>query len=139
MYASFASMILESESENEYLRSNVMEALAQVPKVKRHFGGKKAFHEKIVIEKSKRFLNDPTKMVLVPLDLIYLWNMFNVAATNRQMTTSLTGLITNKMESIDKLSDFDNYSYLNFMKGVALSRSGQTLAASECFQEVIAK
>lgn len=139
MYASFGSMILESDPENEHLRSNVMDALVQVPKVKRHFGGKKAFHEKIVIEKSKRFINDPSKMILVPLDLIYLWNMFNVAATNRQMVSSLIKLISSKMDTTDKFGNCDNYAYLNFMKGVALSRSGQTMAASDCFQEVITK
>lgn len=137
MYAAFGSMILDAEPGNECLRSNVMDALAQVPLVKRHFGGKKAFHEKIVIEKAKRFLDNPSKMILAPLDLIYLWNMFNVAATNRSMISSMIKLISSKIDTIDRSIDPETYSYLNFMKGVSLSRSGQTLKASDCFQEVI--
>ena len=78
-------------------------------------------------------------MVLAPLDLIYLWNMFNVAATNRGMIASMIELISTTMDRIDMSADCDTYSYLNFMKGVALSRSGQTLEASDCFQEVILK
>lgn len=116
-----------------------MEALAQVPRVKRNFGGKKAFHEKIVIEKSKRFLDNPSKMVLLPLDLIYLWNMFNVASTNRQIISGMIQLISKRMDTIDKSTDFDTYAYLSFMKGVCLSRSGQTVKASDFFHEVILK
>lgn len=116
-----------------------MEALAQVPRVKRNFGGKKAFHEKIVIEKSKRFLDNPSKMVLLPLDLIYLWNMFNVASTNRQIISGMIQLISKRMDTIDKSTDFGTYAYLSFMKGVCLSRSGQTVKASDFFREVILK
>ena len=50
MYACFASMVAEEEGRED-LKQEVVKVLASVPSLKRHFGGKKAFHEMLVVEK----------------------------------------------------------------------------------------
>ena len=94
-----------------------MEALRDVNRVKRNFGGRRAFHEKLVTESAKKFLDKPEKIVLPTLDLMYFWNVFQVASGNPDALPAIMNRIEDKLAVFTKDVDIELYSYLTFMKG----------------------
>jgi tetratricopeptide (TPR) repeat protein len=159
MYAVYASLVIKDKTTSlkkstpeqlmqlQELQDSMTEALKDVPRVKRHFGGKKAFHEKIVIEKSVSFLENKSKMILAHLDLMYLWNLFSIAAMSTECITLLQNSIDKELTNLnnDKMNDADDNSfegsrlYLIFMRGVVDSVSGSTSCAREAFMLIMEK
>lgn len=141
MYAIFTSMVIREErtsESNESLQQSMMEALVSVPRLKRHFGGKKAFHEKIVIEMSQRFVQDATQMVMPHLDLMYLWNMFTLASQSSETLDSIIRNIDHELDKFHQCSEKVRiHSYLSFMRGVAYSAAGRTQEARDTFLSII--
>lgn len=135
IYACFLSIMAE-EGRPE-LREEASHYLRQVPKLKRNFGGKRAFHEKLVIEKSKQFADTPEKFVMAILDLMYIWNVFTIASYKESSLPKLMEKIDSRMEKVDKEQDMDTYSRLTFMKGVCLAHGKSPLAAVEYFYAVL--
>lgn len=135
IYACFLSVMGE-EGRPELLQEATY-YLKQVPKLKRNFGGKRAFHEKLVIEKSKQFADSPEKFVMAILDLMYIWNGFTLASYKDQCLPKLMAKIEQRLASVDKDEDMDTYSRLTFMKGVCLAHGKAPLLAVECFYAVL--
>ncbi|KAI1296562.1 Tetratricopeptide repeat protein 39B [Halotydeus destructor] len=107
------------------------------PGLKRHLGGKKAFHEKIVIEKSKYYSENMEKMVCAPLDLIYLWNIFSYGSYHKPTLSSFISRMDHKLVDNPRNKWPDTYSLLTFTKGVCLSKADNKDGAETCFMEVI--
>jgi hypothetical protein len=126
-----------AEEGKPELREQVSYYLHQVPKLKRNFGGKRAFHEKLVIEKSKQFADAPEKFVMAILDLMYIWNVFILISYNDECLHKLMAKIEERLQSVDKDQDMDSYSRLVFMKGVCLSHGKAPLLAMQCFYDVL--
>lgn len=137
MYAIFASQVLV-EKKDPMLLESMVQALEAVPKVKRHFGGKRAFHEKIVIEKAAVYVHEPERMVLPQLDLMYLWNLFIQASHNPSSLDKIKALIQRELDSVAQDDDPDLFCYLTFMRGCAYAASGHNIMASDSFFQVIA-
>lgn len=135
-YAAHLSMIADEENRPELMKE-VIETLHISISKKRNFGGRRAFHEKLVLEKAKFFTKNPDKIVLLPLDLMYLWNSFSVAANNPNCLPLIVGKIEEKMKLFTQESDLETFSFLTFMKGVSLSHSNCPLLAVECFYDVL--
>lgn len=140
MHGIFLYMQMDKEKSNdEKVHQQMIESLSNVPKLKRNFGGKRAFHEKLVIERSKQFVNSPQSMILPHLDLMYLWNLMSLANSNKilleKLIEDITTTYNEKKEK--KLLSVDTKCYLIFMKGVAKSILGEDSSASECFMKVI--
>lgn len=142
IYASMLSMKIEcaekdvDQEQLEEMRQKMMYHFKKAVQLKRTFGGRRAFHEKLVAEKAKSFIRNPDKIVFAPLDLMYLWNSFAVAARNPDCLANILFKIEGKMSSYPKESNLETYSYLNFMKGVTLSTS-YPLTAIGCFFELL--
>lgn len=66
LYAVFQFMVMEENNQPE-LAEEISKTLKRIPQLKRTVGGRKVFHEKIVIERSKRFHNQVEKLILPPL------------------------------------------------------------------------
>lgn len=130
-------MSIMAEEGKPELREQVSYYLHQVPKLKRNFGGKRAFHEKLVVEKSKQFADQPEKFVMAILDLMYIWNVFILASYKDQCLQKLMAKIEQRLQSVDKDQDMDSYSRLVFMKGVCLAHGKAPLLAVECFYDVL--
>ncbi|KAI1296563.1 Tetratricopeptide repeat protein 39B [Halotydeus destructor] len=135
MYAAFSSMLITKDTP--HIKSEVSAMLRKVPSLKRTFGGKKAFHEKLVIARSQRFAGDVDNFLLAPLDLMYLWNVFAVAAGNESCLPRILAAIEDKLKVYQRKQNVDSYAYLVFMKGVCYSHSGCPLLAMQCFYEVL--
>ena len=137
MYAIFASQVLK-EGKDPVLEDAMVEALVAVPKLKRHFGGKRAFHEKIVIEKAAVYVQQPEKMVLPQLDLMYLWNLFIQASHHAPSLKKIKRLIEQELDMVKADHDPDLFAYLTFMRGCAYAASRYESIAADCFLRVIA-
>ena len=148
MYAVQASLVIQNcrlkgiECPSG-LEESMMEALRDVPRCKRHFGGKMTFHEKIVITKAAEFLEDPSKMVLPHLDLMYLWNLFSIANWNTGCITLLKDSIDRELTNLSNEKDIISeesqriHSYLTFMRGIVDSVLGLGNNARDSFLVVI--
>lgn len=135
IYACFLSILAE-EGKPELLQQ-ASHYLREVPKLKRNFGGKRAFHEKLVIEKSKQFADEPEKFVMAILDLMYIWNVFTIASYRESSLPKLMDKIDERMQRVDKEEDMDTYSRLMFMKGVCLAHGRAPLMAIDYFYAVL--
>jgi len=141
LYAIFQLMRVEEEGRLE-LVPEISECFKAIPKLKRTVGGRKVFHEKIVIERSKRYRNNVTDMIIPPLELLYIWNMFNMMCGRKELIEPFIKRIDNKFATYkgDKDDDdacLDAYAYLIFMRGVCLRHLGQSDDAIRCFQDVL--
>lgn len=109
--------------------------------MKRKLGGKKAFHEKIVLDRSKKFHDNVQNMLLPPLELIYIWNFFHMMAKQPKLLFPMLASVENKLKIHAKSSDasksLDQYCYLIFMKGVIKRHLDEKPAAIKLFEEVI--
>lgn len=138
----FIYMLLNSEPDHPQsssLKEKMMQSFENVPKLKRNFGGKKAFHEKLVIERSRQFVENPTSIVMPHLDLMYLWNLMSIAKSNPSNLKRISQDISDtyvKLKENDSL-DVDTKHYLIFMQGVTHSLLGEDTAACEAFMKVI--
>jgi tetratricopeptide (TPR) repeat protein len=141
LYAAYLFMVMEEENRPE-LKEEISQCLKKIPQLKRTVGGKKVFHEKIVIERSKKYCDQVENFLLPPLELCYLWNVFH-------MMSGKSENILPFMERVQAKLDFhindkeipnrclDRYCYLMFMKGVCYRHMGYPLQATECFQDVL--
>lgn len=111
-----------------------------VPKLKRHLGGKRAFHEKIVLDRSKRYANKVNDMLLPAFELIYTWNIFNMMSNDPSLLKPMLEMVEDKLKIHKKTlgrASLDKYCYLIFMKGVILRHLKQANAAIDLFNEVL--
>jgi tetratricopeptide (TPR) repeat protein len=141
IYASMLSMTAEESLDSEKERRGIMDRVVShfklAVKLKRSFGGRRAFHEKLVAEKAKTFINNPDKIVMAPLDLMYLWNAFAIGARNPDCMVTILSKIEDKLQVWTKDKSLDVYAYLTFMKGVVLKHSTLPLTAVTCFFELL--
>ena len=88
-----------------------------VPKLKRHLGGKRAFHEKIVLDRSKRYSNKVNEMILPAFELIYIWNIFNMMSSDPSQLTPMLNMVDEKLKIHKKtLGKFLFKIFSNFSK-----------------------
>lgn len=95
LYAVFKFMVMEEESRND-LRDEISDCLSRIPQLKRTVGGRKVFHEKIVIEKSKKYKNNVEDMILPPLELLYIWNTFHMMFGKKELLEPFLHLVDKK-------------------------------------------
>lgn len=107
-------------------------------KIKKNFGGRIAFHENIVAAKAKFFVKHPERMLLVPLDVMYIFNAFNVAAAKDGCLDAIIAKLDEQLLRFPKKDNLEAYCFLTFFKGVCFSRKAAHLIAEEHFLEIIA-
>lgn len=83
-----------------------------VPEIKRSLGGKLAFHERLVLTRSKKYVNNSEDMLLPAFELMYIWNVFNMMSNNPELFNPMLELIETKLKSLDKKDG--NYKLFEF-------------------------
>lgn len=130
----------ECETKKAMLMTEVIDCFEKVQSLKRNFGGKRAFHEKLVAENAKKFLDHPDKIVLPSLDLMYIWNVYQVASGSSDCLPRILQKIDQKIKLYPKNGDdLEIYCYLTFMRGCCFVHSKCPMLAMECFLEVLDK
>jgi len=143
MFTYLHAIFLFQHMENNkltLLEPIIAECLGNVPKLKRHLGGKRAFHEKIVLDRSKRYANKVNDMLLPAFELIYIWNIFKMMSSDLSLLYPMLEMVEEKLKIHKKTlgrASLDKYCYLIFMKAVILKNLKQTDAALELFNEVL--
>lgn len=154
VYAICLSMVMDEEcgdikgdpqidQRRDYLRNEISDALRKVPSLKRTFGGKKAFHEKLVLGRSKAFVDDPDELLLAPFEVAYIFNFVQWTNGDKKIIDPILAKIEAKLESFKNGDNdfdrrhFDKLSYLTFLKGVFLKLSGNYTQALALFSDVL--
>ncbi|RWS04410.1 Tetratricopeptide repeat protein 39B-like protein, partial [Dinothrombium tinctorium] len=141
LYAVFQFLVMNEKNRPE-LKDEICETLRILPQLKRKFGGKRAFHEKLVIERSKKFHSQIEQLLLPQLELMYIWNFFKMMNGSEKLIIPLMDRIDAKLAGHinDKLSpkmSLDRYAYLVFMKSVLKKELGNDSEALDGFDEVL--
>lgn len=95
LYAVFLFMVMEEDNQPA-LADDISKCLRRIPQLKRTVGGRKVFHEKIVIERSKRYNSQVQLMLLPPLELCYIWNLFQMMYGKKELVQPFLDRINTK-------------------------------------------
>lgn len=95
LYAVFQFMVMKEQNQPQ-LEEEISNCLKRIPQLKRTVGGRKVFHEKIVIDRSKRYANCVQEMILPPFELIYIWNMFQMMYGKEELIQPFLDMIDNE-------------------------------------------
>ncbi|XP_074598326.1 tetratricopeptide repeat protein 39A-like isoform X2 [Brevipalpus obovatus] len=141
LYSVFLFMVME-ECNLPDLEEEISRNLLRIPQLKRRFGGKRAFHEKLVIERSRKYHNKVKQLLLPPFELLYIWNIFNMMSNNSCLLKPFIERIEAKLmlhdgDKENESARLDRYSYLIFMKGVCYRHLNSLTKATDCFKEVL--
>ena len=133
IHASNLSMIAREDNNNTETMEQVIELLNETIKREMKFGGQKVFHINFVVEKARFFIDNPHKIILLPLHLMYLWNYFSIG-----LKQGCLKMIREKIdEEMKDISDVDTCTFLKFIKGVTFSYDNLISQAMECFNHVL--
>ncbi|RUS82422.1 hypothetical protein EGW08_009810 [Elysia chlorotica] len=142
--ASFLSMCPEQTDET---RKHIDYLFAEVPRLKQRIAGKSIPFEKFAVAKSQRYFSQGNYLILPALELIYVWNGFNILGKNQELLermlvdieATLTDIASkaNSGESKNGKFYYDNYCLALLLKGVCLRHRDQHFQAEQCFQEVV--
>lgn len=136
-------MLAEKEEDGEKKAQKmdlVIELLKSVPARKRTMGGKKAFHEKFVLENSIRYSECPQKMLMPIYDVAYLFNFFQMFAGKPGQMQPILDEVTTKLTALSNHSQrfyHDHKSYLTFLQGICQKQLGNLEQAAACFEHVL--
>ena len=124
------------------LRTEICHQLSTVPKVKKTFGGKKAFHEKVIVERSKMYAKCPEQLVLAPLEIAYIFNFVTWIDGKRNIIDPILARIEAKLDELIEVSSTndmrynDKFGYLLLIKGVFHKMAGNYKHARTLFEQV---
>ncbi|KAI1283776.1 Tetratricopeptide repeat protein 39B [Halotydeus destructor] len=118
---------------------NVRNVLRGVRSKKKNFGGQRAFHEKLVLDRSAIYGEFPEKMVLPIYDLAYVFNYFELFVRSQEAIDIILTKVNGKLKFLDESGPHydDHVSYLTFIKAVTLKRAKEYSAADILFQKVL--
>lgn len=139
VYASIAYMVLK-EKYDPKLYESMIESFEKVPKLKRNFGGKKAFHEKLVVLRSKLFVSNPKAILMPHFDLFYLMNIVRIAGSRRDLLEKIVDQINSTYEDEKEagtLDDDDAKCYLIFMKAYCYTSFGEDKFAIDLLNQIL--
>lgn len=75
---------------------------SDVPKYKQRIAGKSLPMEKFAVKKSQRFSNQNNRLFLPAIELLYLWNLFNVFGKRKSLCDNLYRLIDKNTKDLEK-------------------------------------
>ncbi|XP_025109099.1 tetratricopeptide repeat protein 39B-like [Pomacea canaliculata] len=137
-----ASFLLMCDDQTEKTKTHLKYLFSEVPKLKQRIAGKSIPFEKFAVAKAKRYLEQNEYLTLPAVELIYVWNGFNVIGKKQFLLEPILMIVEKTVHTIleDKASHkfyFDDYSLALLLKGVCLRHRGQFLQAEQCFLEVL--
>ncbi|XP_005096921.3 tetratricopeptide repeat protein 39B [Aplysia californica] len=141
-----AAFLSVCPDQSEETKKHLDYLFGDVPRLKQRIAGKSLPFEKFAVAKSQRYFQQGNYLILPALELIYVWNGFNIIGKNQKL---LGEMLMDVEETITKIAEkqdsaesekfyYDNYSLALLLKGVCLRHRDQLFQAEQCFQEVIA-
>ncbi|XP_076462469.1 tetratricopeptide repeat protein 39B-like [Babylonia areolata] len=137
-----ASFLLMCEDQTEDTKAHLKYLFSEVPRLKQRIAGKSLPFEKFAVAKAKRYMDQDEHLTLPAIELIYVWNGFNILGKKPELVESVLGVVETTVTSLIQNSGsckfyFDNYCLALLLKGVCLRHRGQLFQAEQCFQEVV--
>ncbi|XP_059145816.1 tetratricopeptide repeat protein 39B-like isoform X2 [Physella acuta] len=140
-----ASFLIMCSDQTEETKKHIDYLLGEVPRLKQRIAGKSLPFEKFAVAKSERYFQQGGHLTLPALELIYVWNGFNIVGKNRQLLERMLVVVESTVTELAGQSEsaskdkyyYDNYSLALLIKGVCLRHRGQEFQAEQCFTEVI--
>ncbi|XP_025408940.1 tetratricopeptide repeat protein 39B-like isoform X2 [Sipha flava] len=124
--------------------NTVNQLMADVPKYKQRIAGKSLPMEKFAVKKSQRFTNQNNRLFLPAIELLYLWNLFNVFGKRKSLYDNLYRLIDKNTKDLERNPgqygseyEYDNKALGFLLKGVCLRIMNSPLHAEECLKSVV--
>ncbi|XP_032873838.1 tetratricopeptide repeat protein 39B isoform X3 [Amblyraja radiata] len=140
--AAILSMLPEKEVKQT--SENVEELFRLVESLKQRFAGKSIPTEKFAIRKARRYMSPtPVKLVLPPLEMMYIWNGFAILGKRADLTENMLVTIEKAETELQKNPkepaeyQVDDESLVQLLKGLCLKHLGRYLQAELCLNQVI--
>jgi hypothetical protein len=74
---------------------------SKVPNWKQRIGGQSIPEEKFAIRKAKRFLSQNNQLVLPAIELVYVWNGFNILGMNQGLLEGTYNMVKEEKKKIE--------------------------------------
>ncbi|CAL1544810.1 unnamed protein product [Lymnaea stagnalis] len=141
-----ASFLVMCSDQTEDTKKHIDYLFADVPRLKQRIAGKSLPFEKFAVAKSQRYFQQGNTLILPALELIYVWNGYNIVGKNQELLEKMLVVIEATVTDIASKKDlaatdkfyYDNYSLALLLKGVCQRHRGQLFQAEQCFIEVVA-
>ncbi|XP_070563141.1 tetratricopeptide repeat protein 39B-like isoform X3 [Ptychodera flava] len=115
---------------------------SEIPELKQRIAGKSIPFEKWAIHKSKFFLEKGNRLTIPGLELIYVWNGFNIIGQNPDLVAPMLAEIEKTLNVINKTRVMnshygDDFALIMLLKGMCLKYLGKPLQAEISFKDVL--
>ncbi|XP_046361608.1 tetratricopeptide repeat protein 39B-like isoform X1 [Haliotis rufescens] len=137
-----ASFLMMCDDQTEETHAHISFLFSEVPRLKQRIAGKSLPFEKFAVAKANRFVEQDGRLTLPALELIYVWNGFNIIGKKMEllepMLMKIEEVINEILQNKGKYHHFhDDYSLALLLKGVCLRHRGQAFQAEQCFKEIL--
>ncbi|XP_015280898.1 PREDICTED: tetratricopeptide repeat protein 39B [Gekko japonicus] len=122
---------------------NIVALFRQVEGLKQRIAGKSIPTEKFAVRKARRYAGShPVKLVVPPLEMMYVWNGFSIVGKRTDLTENLLVTIEKEETALKNEPNHNEYymddiCLLQLLKGLCLKHLGRLLQAELCFNQVI--
>ncbi|XP_007568150.1 tetratricopeptide repeat protein 39B isoform X1 [Poecilia formosa] len=143
MYQKAAILSMMTEDDVRKTGEDIVEVFRQVEGLKQRLAGKSIPMEKFAVRKSRRYkAAQPVPLVIPALEMMYVWNGFNIVGKRADYTESLLVTIEKAEQQLrndTNPSEFhpDDSSLVQMLKGLCLKHLGRLLQAELCFTQVL--
>ncbi|XP_077981156.1 tetratricopeptide repeat protein 39B-like isoform X2 [Glandiceps talaboti] len=137
--AAFLCMIPDPTAET-ILRLQKM--FSEIPDLKQRIAGKSIPFEKWAIHKAKFFLEKGNRLTIPGLELIYVWNGFNIIGQNKDLMAPILAEIEKTLNVVNKTKVMnshygDDFALIMLLKGMCLKYLDKGLQAEISFKDVL--
>ncbi|KAH9523769.1 Tetratricopeptide repeat protein 39B [Bulinus truncatus] len=140
-----AAFLVMCSDQTEDTKKHLDYLFTEVPRLKQRIAGKSLPFEKFAVAKSQRYFQQGNYLILPALELIYVWNGYNIVGKNKQLLEKMLVVVEATITELSGKKDeagadkfyYDNYSLTLLLKGVCQRHRGHLLQAEQCFLEVI--
>ncbi|XP_016535157.1 tetratricopeptide repeat protein 39B isoform X2 [Poecilia formosa] len=145
MYQKAAILSMMTEDDVRKTGEDIVEVFRQVEGLKQRLAGKSIPMEKFAVRKSRRYkAAQPVPLVIPALEMMYVWNGFNIVGKRADYTESLLVTIEKAEQQLrndTNPSEFhpDDSSLVQMLKGLCLKHLGRLLQAELCFTQVLSR
>ncbi|XP_050401579.2 tetratricopeptide repeat protein 39B [Patella vulgata] len=137
-----AAFLTMCDDQSEHTIAHVTYLFSEVPNLKQRIAGKSLPFEKFAVAKTLRYAEQKERLTLPALELIYVWNGFNIIGQKMSLLDPMLTIIEQTINQLQNKKDeyiyfYDDYGLALLLKGVCLYHRGQLFQANQCFIELI--
>ncbi|XP_014661991.1 PREDICTED: tetratricopeptide repeat protein 39B-like isoform X2 [Priapulus caudatus] len=138
-----AAFLLMQDDVSAETRQHVIDILADIPNLKQKVAGKSIPVEKFALRKARKFAMQGNRLVLPGLELIYIWNGFNIIGKTPALLEPLVQRVERTLVELDATKDenenyAEDFALCMLLKGMCLKGLKCTTQAENCFREAAA-